>query len=82
MSNEERKVDIFLIAMAKLRELYKNSVITLAKKQQQKKNLVMPADRYPVGLWVVLNLPQAHSSTNDVTSDRFKLLYTHAWHTQ
>lgn len=50
MSNEERKVDIFLIAMAKLRELYKNSVITLAKKQQQQKNLVMPADRYPVGL--------------------------------
>lgn len=35
MSNEERKVDIFLIAMAKLRELHKNSAITLAKKQQK-----------------------------------------------
>lgn len=47
MTNKERKVDIFLIVVAKLWELYKNSAITLVKK---KKNPVMPADRFPVGL--------------------------------
>lgn len=49
MSNKERNVDIFLIVVAKLWELYKNSAITSVKKQN-KKNPVMPADRFPVGL--------------------------------